>query len=357
MKVAVCTHFNRFQVKHNVFFPLYRWEKLLRHHGVLIDFKKSFDPRRFQGYDTVIIHDRYFRAINGFSKVNEKVVFSKQQFIDFMGTLKQQGQKVILYDGFDPVGCLFFEFIPFVDKLVKKQIYKDLHKYAENNKSLSVRPYADNPDYFMHDDYVPCPQEHLHKIGLAWNIGLTDLRRGEGWRGVLNNYFFEDYAEKPIPYEQKTLVTSFRGTGTGKKTKSSQRNRLIEILKQMNKPGIVTGNPIKFKDYIKELGNCKALVSPFGGGELCYRDFEIFAQQSLLIKPDVSHLLTYPDCFTENETYVPVQWDLSDLEEKLEAVLKNPDDHREIALKGYHTFLAEYNNGERFVEHFMKMVQ
>ena len=357
MKIAICTYFNRFTVKHNVFFPIYRWRHLFSAKGVSIDFVKSFKAERFAGYDAVIIHDRYFRAINGFSKINERVVFSKQQFIDFMCTLRQSGQKVVLYDGADPGGCLFFEFIPFVDRLVKKQIYKDPQKYVENNKSLSVRPYADNPDYFVHDDYVPCPPEHLHKIGIAWNIGLTDLRRGEGIRGMLNNFWFQDYDAKPIPYKQKNLVTSFRGTGTGKKTKSSQRNRLIEILKGMNMPGVITGSPINFKEYIKELGNCKALVSPFGGGELCYRDFEIFAQQSLLIKPDVSHLLTYPDCFKENETYLPVQWDLNDLEQKLEDVLKHPNDYGDIAMGGYKTFLSEYNNGDSFVGHFMEMVK
>jgi len=36
---------------------------------------------------------------------------------------------------------------------------------------------------------------------------------------------------------------------------------------------------------------------------------------SLLVKPDMSHVRTWPDIFVPHETYVPVSWDFSDLEE------------------------------------------
>jgi hypothetical protein len=353
-KIAICTHFNRLMTNHNIFFPIYRWKKILLHHGIHIDFIKSFNHKRFSKYDTVIIHDRYYRDINGFKNVNEKIVFSKQQFIDFMGELKLNGQRVILYDGADHGGCLYFEFIPFVDKLIKKQIYKDPKDYIENRKSLSVRPFADNPDYFVHDDYVPCPKDQLKKIGIAWNIGMTNLF-SSGWMNrLLHNYHFKDLRVLPIPYEHKKLETGFRGTGTGKNCKSFQRNRLIEIFNGMENNKVLIGPPIPFKQYLNELGNCIAMVSPFGGGEICYRDFEIFSRQTLLVKPDVSHLLTYPDCFIENETYLPIKWDLSDLEEKLEQIFSQSNDFRDIAIKGYETFLKEYNDGEKFVKHFLE---
>ena len=41
------------------------------------------------------------------------------------------------------------------------------------------------------------------------------------------------------------------------------------------------------------MSSAKFGLSPFGWGEIGARDFEIFINGSLLIKPDMSHLETY----------------------------------------------------------------
>ena len=46
--------------------------------------------------------------------------------------------------------------------------------------------------------------------------------------------------------------------------------------------------------------------SPFGQGEVCYRDFEIFEFGVVMIKPSMERINTNPNPYIENETYIPV---------------------------------------------------
>jgi hypothetical protein len=88
---------------------------------------------------------------------------------------------------------------------------------------------------------------------------------------------------------------------------------------------------ISYGQYIKELRNSKLCISPFGYGEICWRDFEAMATGALLLKPDVSHLRLANDYFRPFETYVPLRWDLSDLDEKVAYYVHNASERETIA--------------------------
>ena len=69
------------------------------------------------------------------------------------------------------------------------------------------------------------------------------------------------------------------------------------------------------------------------------RDFEAVLNGSLLVKPDMSHLETWPDIFIPGETYVPIEWDGSDLVEKIDFFLNNESALRKVvqnAFDNYH---------------------
>ena len=74
----------------------------------------------------------------------------------------------------------------------------------------------------------------------------------------------------------------------------------------------------------------KVGISPYGQCEVCYRDLEIIQWGSLLIKPDMSKVITEPDFYKPMETYVPVKPDWSDLNETIEKVLANYKDYQYI---------------------------
>ena len=75
------------------------------------------------------------------------------------------------------------------------------------------------------------------------------------------------------------------------------------------------------------MGRSKIGISPYGQCEVCYRDLEIIQHGSLLIKPDMSKVITEPDFYKPWETYIPVKPDWSDLDEIVEKVLGNYNDY------------------------------
>lgn len=101
--------------------------------------------------------------------------------------------------------------------------------------------------------------------------------------------------------------------------------------------------------YMKELRNSKLCLSPFGYGEICWRDFEAMATGALLLKPDVSHLRLASDFFVPYETYVPLAWKLDDVEEKVQYYLHHAAERQAIAERAFE-ILSQHVAREKFLE-------
>jgi hypothetical protein len=83
-------------------------------------------------------------------------------------------------------------------------------------------------------------------------------------------------------------------------------------------------------DYNRTLVNSKIVVSPYGHGEVCYRDAEAMYAGAVLVKPPSEHALTWPLYFENGVTYVECKADWSDLHEVIHKVLDHWDDYREM---------------------------
>jgi spore maturation protein CgeB len=92
------------------------------------------------------------------------------------------------------------------------------------------------------------------------------------------------------------------------------------------------------KQYNQEVRNSKIVLSPFGLGELCFRDFEAVQSNALLVKPDMSHIDTWPDIFVPGETYVPIRWDADDLVETCEHYLAHEAERLRIVQNAYEAY-------------------
>lgn len=101
--------------------------------------------------------------------------------------------------------------------------------------------------------------------------------------------------------------------------------------------------------FITELKHSKVCFSPFGYGEVCWRDYEAVMAGAVLLKPDMSHIETDPDIFRPWETYVPVRWDLSDFDTTLRKVLADTALQKKIA-RNAHSVLHDYLHSARFAE-------
>ena len=101
---------------------------------------------------------------------------------------------------------------------------------------------------------------------------------------------------------------------------------------------------LPYQEYIQTLYDSKIAISPFGMGELCFRDFECMQFGTIFIKPSMSIVNTTPNIYENNETYVSVNYDWSDLNEKVDYILSNFDSLNEkINHNIREKFLKEYS--------------
>ena len=97
--------------------------------------------------------------------------------------------------------------------------------------------------------------------------------------------------------------------------------RKLALQKIKNKDTYLTGK-LKLWPYLKECSKILGTLSPFGWGEICYRDFESSLNKNLLIKPDMDHLETWPNIYA-SDSYYKLSWDLQNINELEEYISKN----------------------------------
>lgn len=116
-------------------------------------------------------------------------------------------------------------------------------------------------------------------------------------------------------------------------------------------PGLKLSPPgkLSYPRYMAEMEDAKICFSPFGYGELCWRDIEAIVTGAILLKPDMDHLETLPDLYEKGVTYHAVDWDLSDLPSAVEYILSHPDMRSDMA-RTAHQRLLNYVDTAQFVE-------
>ena len=122
---------------------------------------------------------------------------------------------------------------------------------------------------------------------------------------------------------------------------TKHRKGLWDILEPMKSKYNMIYNRLPFEEYIRNLWNSKISFSPFGMGEICFRDFECMQYGTIMIKPNQDMVKTTPNIYEAGKTYIDVKYDWSDLEEKIDYILSNFD-----------TLNLEINNEirKRFIE-------
>ena len=101
---------------------------------------------------------------------------------------------------------------------------------------------------------------------------------------------------------------------------------------------------LPYQEYINVLYNSKIALSPFGMGELCFRDFECMQFGTIILKPTMEKIITKPNIYLDNDTYISVNYDWSDLKEKIDYVLSNFNELNEKINNNIRdTFLSKYS--------------
>ena len=333
--------------------PFRKWHKSLKEQGINVAFYDSHTDKNLPNSEYLLLHHRYFDTgiFSGWENSPEK----GEEIRKFLTTIKTGVKKLIWFDANDSSGTTQFPIISHVDVFVKKQRLKDLNYYAGNASDLK------NVKVWLHPEvpqkkFVPCPADQLYKIKLGWNIAYLD------YRNFLLHYrvrkylsYYIGYKLFPIHYTpvdaDREYDVTFRGTvnyNSRQDPVNAQRSKVLKLLTTLPHK-IATGGVVTRSQYLNELRTSKITISPFGYGEVCYRDFETFISGSVLVKPSMEHLQTFPNLFIPGETYVPVDWNLNNLEETIDRILSNYNFYKEIAANGQEHYQKYMNDAELFI--------
>ena len=166
------------------------------------------------------------------------------------------------------------------------------------------------------------------------------------------------FDQLPVPLgAKKTINLNARLKTKGSAWFNGMRERALKACLDIPFDSmLVTDASVNVLKNRKELKASRICFSPFGYGEVCWRDFEAILCGALLIKPDMSHVETNPNLFIPFKTYVPVSWDFSDLDDKVTYYLDNDDITDTIIAAAYKT-LHDYAHGDAFINQYAKLFE
>ncbi len=263
---------------------------------------------------------------------------------------KGQTGKIALLDYTDQTCSPHWGALPFVDYFIKPFLLRPLDRYQEDfaggyifTDFLSKQLGHDLKEWTFHS---PLDPNYVDKIKLGWNLAAI----GRYHRMAKLGRFSLPFRLRPFDVNLRFSVGNYDGRG---QWYTDHRRSARELVRSLTGRRISGERRLTFKRYLVDLSFSKVVVSPFGWGEVCFRDYEAVVCRSLLIKPSMDHMVTEPNIFIPNETYVPVRWDLADLTEKCEYYLNRPAESQRIiknAAKAFESFFKSGQMVERFTE-------
>ncbi|WP_139556874.1 glycosyltransferase [Methylotetracoccus oryzae] len=237
--------------------------------------------------------------------------------------------RIAYFDWFAPTDLRYAQAVDdSVAVYLKKQVFRDRGAYSQ-----STRGDTNLTDYFscrygldLPETRFSIPAGFFRKLVLGPNFCFS---------AHMLPYFLGDFPESPKAFDVHARI-AVKGT----EWYTRMRQEALDVVEGISGVRLVSRGRVPRSEYFKELFASKICFSPFGYGEVCWRDYEAAFAGALLIKPNMDHIESRPDIFQAHRTYVPVQWDLSDLEETVRYYLDHADERIEIARCAFDTVKA-----------------
>ena len=293
--------------------------------------------------------------------------FIKPDLVDLelMKKLRDKYRRIAFFHDDAGGGIPRLEVLPYVDLFYSKALLKD--------RSLYRRPLYGKELYsdYFHNKYGIADPDHrerpavadpseLSKLRLSWNIGVGDYPRGKlrqrigvaasmafGFSAAKLFYGSGRLPEDPVSANRGTIDVHARIGLVNRPSIAYQRKLILERIQ--GNPSFLTGEASQ-RVYNREVANSKIVLSPFGWGELCLRDFEAVIAGALLLKPDMSHLETWPDVFQPGETYAPFSWEGEDLVQVAERYLADEPERKRITRSAFASYKRQLEDLPRRFE-------
>lgn len=343
-------------------FPVLRYRDRLRKEGIHVSVYEDYTPG-LKDCDVLILDSKYY--IDWWGGKEEELFEELASFADAV-------ERVLWFDTSDSTGHLQTPVLDHVDGYYKNQLLADRREYTEPlyGQRLFTDYYHRRHDVTdRNESYLdPVEDRYLDKLHVSWNFGLADhsllrplvyrmSKRLPSWafdKLPWDRYFGAPGYWTAPERERRTDLSARFGTTYDRETIEYQRELAETILSDYADTDFVGRWA-----YWRELRDSKLVVSPFGWGEPCYRDFEAFLAGCILVKPRMDHLETWPPVYEEGETMISVSWDLDDLGSTVESTLDDYEENRDIAERGqerYRRYLVGEEAGSAFVDRFSGIV-
>ena len=285
--------------------------------------------------------------------------------IEKLNQLQDSGIRILYFDTTDSSGTIQSAVLPYVDKYLKNQLLIEKHKYSKPiyGGRIWSEYYRETAGILDRNDShrdTAISENYIPKLGVSWNSGLSDYSTLGPWKISLYRQFpfryFLKYPQSsaaPSSKRPKDITARF-GTTYGRATVRYQRE---QIRKKLNNR--LDTNKLGRYAYMKELRQSKIVVSPFGWGEITLKDFEVFLTGGMLLKPCMNHIITWPNFFQEATTYLSHDWNLNDLEERIDWAIENSTTRADIAANGQNLYVQHTSGpkaGELFANHFSNVI-
>ncbi len=316
-----------------------------------------------------------------------RVLFMVRQFLlpdrtdlELLSRLREKYDTIVFFNGNAGGGIPRLEVLPYVDRLYNKALFRDRSLYGrelfggELYSDYYHRRYGVADPEWTPRAVITDPADQA-KLRVSWNVGLGDFPRHK-WRqraGAMaarivgprvSKLFFarhEGLPHRPLrdPHgfggsendgEPPRVVHARLGT---RQRPSIAFHRELVLDRIDGVEEFLTGF-VRQPQFNREIREAPVTLSPFGWGEVCFRDFEAVRYGSLLLKPNMDHLETWPDIYETGETYVPFDWDATTLVDTARRYLADDAARRRITEQALDVYLSQVRGMESRLEGFFE---
>lgn len=176
----------------------------------------------------------------------------------------------------------------------------------------------------------------------------TKARMFPGFFSEASMYQYLQSAE-PLPPRQAGRTTVLHSILTSKGTPwyEAMRDEATAAVNKLTCSKFT--KKVSHREFVTQMCESQMCFSPFGYGEVSWRDYEAVLYGAVLVKQHMGHIVSDPDIYIAGETYIPVKWDLSDLGDVIERYAADPKERQRIA-DNAREVLISYLRGQRFEE-------
>ncbi len=331
-------------IAHSQLYPLFKYRKVLQEElGVTFDHFNSFDLDAIERACEQRKHD-----VAAFI-VRPDWRTPPDDTVALFARLRERhpGHRIVLIDPWDQCTGRLLGALPYIDKMVKYQRLVDPQEYYRPRIGGTIPT-----DYFAreHGYDIPndtgslAPEGTADRIMSGWYVSCTRWYRWELAKPLVWPFYPRSRSIDLVCHvsysrrDDHCWYTQHRQEGIAAIQKLGNKFRVAAS-------GEYGGErTLSRRRYLSDMRNARIAIGVFGWGEVSTRDYEAACFGNLLMRPSIEHVAVLPNIFIPNQTYVPLAWDFSDLEEKCDYYLSHWDEAQRIidnARRAYRAFFSE----------------